>query len=73
MHEVLTLTQLEGVETVLCRVVDETGIITAYFDQFASKFTVGSVFEIQNFRCKVVDHHLRLEMMYFMHDVEKVR
>ncbi len=63
VHEVIERSSSEGMETVVCRVVDETGIITACFDQYASKFIVGAVFEIQNFRCKVVDHHLRLEMM----------
>lgn len=36
--------QVEGKETVTCRVVDETGIITAHFDQYATKFIPGSVF-----------------------------
>jgi hypothetical protein len=71
VHEVLKRTQVEGKEVVSCRVVDESGIINAYFDQFANKFTEGNVFELQNFRCRVVDHHLRLEMMYYIPNVEK--
>jgi hypothetical protein len=63
VHEVVGRTPVEGKETVMCRVVDETGIITACFDQYADKFIAGTVFEIQNFKCRVVDHHLRLEMM----------
>lgn len=73
VHEVLDRPQVEGKEAVLCRVVDETGIITAHLDQYATKFTVGTVFEIQNFKCKVVDHHLRLEMMYAIFYLEKLR
>lgn len=73
VNEVLDRPQAEGKEAVLCRVVDETGIITAYFDQYAAKFTVGTVFEIQNFKCRVVDHHLRLEMMYLSLNAEKLR
>ena len=50
-------------EDITCQIVDETGIITAYFNQYAKFVSKGSVYELVNLRCNVVDHHLRLEMM----------
>ncbi len=45
-----------------CRVVDESGVIDAYFKQYGKFIKEGSVLELKDFRCQVVDHHLRLEL-----------
>lgn len=58
-------------ETAVCRVVDETGVITAEFSQFVQYIVEGSVYQLTNFKCKVVNHHLRLEMTYAIIDVER--
>jgi hypothetical protein len=50
-------------DSIACRVVDETGVINAYFDQYSEFVKEGGVYELKNFRCKVFEHHLRLEMM----------
>lgn len=47
-------------EQITCRIVDETGVIKAYFDQYVKFVAEGSVYEIINFKCKVVNHYLRL-------------
>lgn len=60
-------------ETALCRIVDETGVITAEFNQFVQYITEGSVYQLTNFRCKVVNHHLILEMTYAPIHAEKLQ
>lgn len=60
-------------QQVECRVVDESGIITAFFDQYGKYITEGSVLELTDFKCRVIDHHLKLLMTYSFNKLEKIQ
>lgn len=65
------LEKSQGGDQMTCKIVDETGVINAYFDQYVKFIVEGSVYEIINFRCKVVNHYLRLQMMYAIYYIRK--
>lgn len=51
-------------DEVFFKMADETGCINAYFHNHGKHIKNGSVYELTNFKCKVVDHSLRVELMY---------
>lgn len=52
-------------EELLLKLADDTGCINAYFNNHGKHIKIGNVYDLTNFRCKVVDHHLRVELLYF--------
>ncbi len=49
-----------------CRIVDDTGIVNAYFDRFGSKLKVGGVFLMTHLKSCLIDSHIRVEMRYIL-------
>lgn len=52
-------------DTLNCRIVDDTGIVQAYFNRYARKLDIGGVYLMTNLKCCLVDGSLRVEMTYF--------
>ena len=60
------LSRSDNQQKVWCRVVDQSGVITACFDEYGQFIKAGSVIELQSFKCQVVDHHLLLTLRYII-------
>lgn len=52
------VTKSKGI--IVCRIVDDTGIVDACFDKFPDKLDKDKVYKMQNLKCNVVDGHLRV-------------
>lgn len=55
-------TPLTNSEQVECKIVDETGCIDAFFNNFGKYIKVGGVYELISFKCKVVQHSMRVQL-----------
>ncbi len=45
-----------------CQLVDETGMVTAFFDKHMNYLKESYVYQIDHLKCKVVDNHLMVVM-----------
>ena len=49
-------------DKIQCRIVDDTGIVDAYFDRFGNKLDKGGVYLMTHLNCAIVGNRLRVEM-----------